>query len=458
MAAEEYEIEISDVVAAEDPTDRYVVIEYIPASARRITKLQWSYVRPGGCGDLHVELNLPYDTWGLDFRTRRIQQFNHIVLRIRGVIWWQGTIETLTSKLDTPEIIVVEARGYAFQAEKATLSWTYARQSLKTAGEIGEIPGVIRSMYLLLPLLFGTERNMPHPLADKIVIDGSTSRPRGLVFDNVTLWEIFSEMATLAGNYDWGVDHNRQFYFTAPQVRTSGTSLYTSNPAVSVWSSSASTSKYGDETYLDPQAVPPYLPVYEESTFVLGNDVSALETPETVQSSKNVLLVVAAPKRSGGAPQLFTVADSEWLDFWKRRLVARIATPFFSEEADVREWASNRLRLLGRPQVNGTIKAVYLQDQRATPPLPLGATRYIDPDSGIEIVERTLEIKCSFDQHDHLAVEHSIGYQIPPDLYFAEQLRRDATLAQNALVGERVPFILGERMAWYHDEWSAFVS
>lgn len=455
MAAEEYELTISRIVAHADPAQRYVTVEYFPASRRRIQRLEFSFSRPGGCDTLSCHLTLPYDAWGLDFRTRLIGQFQHVVLRIRGRVWWTGYVDSITPKLATPETITLGAKGYSHEAEKALISWTYSRQGLKYAGDVGEIAGVVRSLLQFAPLLLGTEPNKPHPIADTSVIDASINRPKGLVFDKVSIAETLTELATLAGNYDWGVDENRQFYFLSPQTRTLLTALYSADPAVARWTDDAAEFVYGDESSLDPQSVPPHLPIEEQAVVTIGRDVQQFESGDTVQAAKNVLVVIAAPKQAGGQPSVISVVDPEWVQFWGRRMTARIATPFFSDEADIYAWGKQRLRLLGRPQVNAKVRFV---SEAAAPVHPTGAVRILNPETGLETVERILRVQYTLDSKQQLLCEVEGGYQPPPDQYFAEQLRRDATLAQNALVQERVPFVFTETMQWPTDTWSAAIS
>lgn len=448
---EEFDLTISRVISDPDPAKRYETVAVFPASGRRIAKLEWSYARPGGCDALSCELLLPYDAWGLDFQTRTISQFQHVVLRVRGTVWWTGYVESITPKLVTPELIGLGAKGYYHEAEKALVSWTYSRQGLKFAGDVGEIAGVVRSLYDFLPLLLGTEPNKPHPVADRYLIDASTTRPTGLVFDKVNVAETLTELATLAGNFDWGVDENRQFYFLSPQTRTLLTALYGTDLGTAQWTDDPTLFLYGDETTQDPQSVPPALPVEEQATFVVGGDVVRLEAGDMVQSAKNVLVVIAAPKQAGGQPSVFTVSDAQWVAFWGRRLTARVATPFFSEAADVLGWAEQRLRLMGRPQTSVKLQVVYRWD---TPVHPTGALRVIDPATGLDLVERILRVAYRLDRQQQLLLDIEAGYQPPPSQYFAEQLRRDATLAQNALVQERVPFVFTETMRWPTDAWT----
>lgn len=455
MATEEYSLEIFAVQSNSDPALRYSTTEIFPASRRRVQKLEWTYSRPGGCDTLTATLLLPYDAWGLDFQTRRISQFQHVVLRIRDVVRWTGYVDTITPKLQNAEQIVLVAKGYFHEAEKALISWTYSRQGLKYAGDIGEIAGVVRSLFQFLPLLLGTDPGKPHPIADSVLIDGSVNRPKGLVFDKVNVAETFTELATLAGNFDWGVDENRQFYFVSPQTRSVLTALYSSNPAIAKWTSDATQFAYGDETTQDPQSVPPFLPIEEQAVIVIGNDVQQLESGDTVGTSKNVLIVIAAPQQAGGQPQVFTVPDAQWVQFWGRRLTRRVVTPFFSERDDVIAWAAQRLRLFGRPQTNAKVKAIANPDL----PLihPLGAMRILDPSTGRETVERILRVAYKIDSTQQLNVEVEAGYQPPPDQYFAEQLRRDATLNQNALVQERTPIVFTETFLWPTDQWQGAI-
>lgn len=451
---EAYELEIYREISStsDDPLTKYELIEYIPATRKRIRKLEWTYQRPGGCATLRCELQMPYDSFGLDFRTRTIQHFQHVVLRVRGIPWWCGTVESVASKLGVPETVSISARGYARQAEKANISWTYSRQSLKSAGDVGELAGIVRSMWLYMPLLMGTQTGFPNPLADTLYAVASAARPRGLVFDNVSVWEVIEECAMLAGNYDWGVDENRQFYFVPPETMTSSTSVYTQDAGLSQWSDDEADGVYGDETYFDPDPLPETQPVEEQGTFVLGNNLVSLEPVDSVESSKNVLKIIAPSKIPGGQPQIITVADSEWLTFWGRRLTTKVATSFFSEEADVRRWGERRLKLLGPPQTEGSVRAV--QVFAPLPIHPLGAARIINPADGSDIKHRIQGVRYAFEKDDHLSVTVELAYQIPPDQYFAEQLRRDATISQNSLVGERTPFILSERMRWHSDAWT----
>jgi hypothetical protein len=407
---------------------------------------------------LHAELQLPFDAFGMDFRTRTIQHFNHVVLRVNGRVWWMGTVETIAPKLAVPETVTLTAKGYAYQANDAVLTWSFARNALKTAGDIGEIPGVVRTVWRLVPLVFGTEEGKPNPLASTLRVEGSVVRPRGLVFDNVSVWEILTNLAELAGNYDWGVDENRQLFFVSPQPFTVGTAIYTAHPAQSIWTAQYIPSQpergtYGDESYANPDPAPPHLPVAENAVAVVGYNVQELTQTDSVQLSKNTLIVVATARKVGDQPTIVSVSDPEWLDFWDRKLTARISTPFFSEEEDVRAWALRRLRLLGRPQVTGTVKV--RSPGTGAPIYALGAMRLIDTTTGREIEERILSVKYSYGKDDHLLAEIEFGYQPPADQYFADQLRRDATLAQNEMVGERVPFSINERVRWPRDAWTA---
>jgi hypothetical protein len=453
MAAEEYDLTISSVVADPDPAKRYVARAHYPASGRRIRSLEWSYARPGGCDSLSCELALPYDAWGLDYRTRVISQFQHVELRVRGSAtpWWTGYVDSITPKLETPERIALTAKGYFHEAEKALISWTYSRQALKYAGDVGEIAGIVRSLFEFLPLLLGTEPNKPHPVADRYRIDASVNRPMGLVFDKVSVADALTELATLAGNYDWGVDEQRTFYFASPQTRSVLTALYGTDAGTAQWSSDPTHWVYGDETTQDPQAVPPYLPIEEQAVFRVGADVLRLEAGDTAQASKNVLVIIAAPREAGGQPRALTVADAQWIDYWGRRLPARVATPFFSEDDDLQRWGEQRLRLMGPPQ--STTKAT-IHYQLPVPVHPTGAMRIIDPTTGAELVERIVRVQYRIDTAGRFVCEVEGGYQPPASQYFAEQLRRDATLSQNALAQERVPFVFAERMQWPQDSWT----
>jgi hypothetical protein len=453
---EEYVLEVSTVLPNADPASRYQLVERWGPRRRRLTKLKFDFKRNLGCDTLTAELHMPWDAWGVGYANRAIRFFNHVNLYFRGVRYWTGYVETVQPKLHTPETITLEARGYAHQAKLATISWNYARTGFKVAGEVGEIAGVVRSLFLLAPLALGTDPAMPHPLADSYLIHASLNRPMGLKLDKVTLLDALNELAQLAGNYNWGVDENRRFYFTAPQPWTTGTAQYgvdSWTPQPSNWNDGAAHPRYSDETVATPLAVPPGLPIEEQASFVIGSDVESVDQTDTIEPSKNVLLIVAPGSKAGDPPQLFTVADQEWIDYWGRRLMARVSTPFWSEEADVRAWGAARLRLMGRPQTKGNVKAItrrYIGPAHA-----LGAVRVIDPALGTEIVERIESVGYTMDKNAQLVAQVEFAYAPPPDQYFAEQLRRDATLSQNQAIGERVPFVLRDRFSIYTDTWNA---
>lgn len=451
---EEFVLEFHRIVPNANPAQRTQMVDRFSSDSRRITQLEWTYVRPGGCGELRAELLLPFDYLGTDAKTWLIQNFHRVVLYWRGVRWWQGYVSKVAPRLAVPESVTITAHGYGSIPDRATISWSFSRQTLKYVGEVGEIAGVVRSLYLLSPLLLGTDPLMPHPYADTFEIHGSAVRPRALLFDHVSLSEVFTEVATLAGNYDWGVDENRQFFFHTPEPWTAGTAVYTTQPAVSTWSTST-VHPYGDETYRDPQAVPPHLPVQEEAVVLMSGDVSAVDHSADVETAKNALLVIAAPLVRGGPPQLMTVLDPEWLKFWGQKLEARVSTPFFAESTDVQAWAKQRLRLLGRPQVQATVRFPY---RLPTPLHATGALRLVDTEHGREIEERVLSVRYTLQRDAALLCSVELAYQPPADQYFAEQLRRDATLAQNSLAGDRVPFILTQHMVWPVDSWTAQIA
>lgn len=449
--AEEYEIFISRVVAHEDPAQRVVLQEYLPASARRVSKLNFDFARQIHCDNASFDVIGAFDRYGADWQTRTIKHYYDVRIDVRGIPWWRGYITGIRPRLQPGnESVTVQAVGYGKRLKEALITWLFTRQALKTVGDVGEIAGVVRALFLLSPLLLGTDPLKPHPIADTYSIHTSVARPRGLVFDAVSLEDVFTELATLAGNYDWGVDADRQFYFHSPQVFTAGTAEYNA-VGTHAWSADGTGGYYGDESFVEPQAVPPFLTVQDEATFVLGGAVESYDANDTSEGAKNTLVIFAAPRTPGNPLIVKTVTDARWLEYWDQRLPARVAAPFFSEDEDIRRWGRNRLQLMGRPQFSGGVKGPYRWPR---PVRPVGASRIIDPVSGREIIERINAVKFALTQHGVWECNVELGYTPPPETYFAEQLRRDATLSQNSLAASSVPFILSERMRWPEDRWN----
>ena len=440
--AEPYLLEIGTLAKLPDDAQHtnqsaLTLAEQFPASGRRVSRLAWAYERPGGCGTLDATIQRSYDQRG------GLDHFRDVILWVNGTVWWRGYVVSLQPKLTIPESIDLKAVGYARRAEEPTFTWRWGRQSLKAVGDTGEIAGVVQSIFALMPLLVGAAQGEPHPLADGVpVIDFPAYRPDALKYENQTPYEIFTSLAELAGNFDWGVDENRNFYFSAPQPLTDGTAMYSTVAGQGAWSADGSGGYYGDETYQDPQAVPPFLPIDDAAVFVVGGDLQEYTPQETVAATKTALIVYGTPPEPGDPTPTVTVSDPAGIDRWQRRIVARVSAPAFTAVGDLARWARQRLRMLSQPQLRGGLKAI-LHERLIH---PLGAARVIS--AGTDLVERIQGVKYEMQQEGPLVVTVDLGYAPPPDRALAEQLRLDATLNMNVNAAQEPAFILRERHAW----------
>ena len=454
--AEAYELEFGILARSpEFPTQSVTTVtEYLPASGRSVTKLGWSYTRDGGCAELSCSIRRPYDRRG------GIDHDRDVLLRIGGDKWWRGYITAVAPKLGEVESIDVTAAGYIYRADEPTFTWSFGRQSLKVVG-VGEIAGVVRAIVGLMPVLSGSatydadgNRTDAHPMCDGVPqIDFASYRPEALVFDRQTPLEIFKSLAEMAGNFEFGVDERREFYFRRAQALTAGTALYGS----ALWSADGSGGNYGDETYQEPQAEPPYLDIQPTAVFVIGGDVQTYDAEEEFRPVKNVLIAFGVPPRADARPPVVTVSDQAGIERWKRRLVARVSAPGLTATSDLVQWATQRLRMMSRVQLTGGVKSISHEASTHADLLirPTGAVRVVGGAS--EIIERIQEVKYEL-KEGTLSVAVSLGYSIPPDRRLAEQLRRDATVAQNIATEDVSAFFLQERHVWPTDSWTAVLS
>lgn len=441
--ADDYEIIIGHRVRS-GAGSTLVVDDYYPSAARRTHRLSWSLNRTGGCEQLMFTLDRPFDDrGGVDF-------FRDVVLKVNGAPWWCGTVKLIRPLLAITEQIEVTCAGYAHRADEALFTWAFGRQSLKRIGGVGEIAGLVRALFDLAPFLVGSGPDEPHPLGDGLPqIDASPYLSQRLLFHNQTLWEIFPMLATLAGNFDWGVDENRTFYFRRPQLLGATQAMYApprvdaaAQASISAWGGGS----YADERYSEPQSVPPFIDIQNAATFVIGGNVQQMEGEESSATIKNVLIVYGSPLRPADPIPQAVVTNPTSIDALKRRLQARVSAPALTAEADLIQWATQRLQLLSRPQLRSTVESPHNRSLIH----PLGAVRVVGGASNI--VERLQEVQYEMNDADGAILTRAVlAYDAPADDRIGDQLRQDTTLNQNVLAQDEVIFTVRERHTWPTD-------
>lgn len=331
-----------------------------------LQNLTWSWKRAGGCNTFEFEATRPFDQrGGIDF-------YRDVELRIEGTVWWRGYVVGITPILEEPERIQVTCNGYSTELESAWLTWYFPRVALRDLSELGEIAGIVKFLIDIFPNLTGRPVPVwsqalkryvpPHPICDGIDIDQSAYRPKELTYRNESVRRIIAQLATLSGNYEWGVDQNRLFYFKCPQDFTARTAEYSTDSTEGELREDDPGSGeifYGDETYTEPQVLGSTIPV--RHTCVLGHNVQSWQDGVNAASLKNVAYVyISAPPGPFGeiavprAPVVVVLNTRSIMSFGRRQPL-RISAPGISNADDARHWGIQHLKIIGEPQVQGAL-------------------------------------------------------------------------------------------------------
>ena len=432
------------------------VIQAGPNSPLKSAK--WSWVRTGGCEKFEFMLNRAFDDLG------GIAFFRDVELKIEGVTWWRGYIQEIEPDVETKEEIKVTARGYSWDLETAELSWHFPRITLRDISGIGEIAGVIMFLLDIFPNVAGRPSvtwdstsktyTVPHPVFDSFDIDQAAYRPKELSFNREAVRRIILKLAVLAGNFEWGVDQNRLFYFKNPQQWTTGTAQYTTDETYGEFRPDTSTSNpiyYGDETYRDPTPVGALIP--PTAHVILGKDITSWKDQVSVASLKNIADVFISPPPGpfGDVPSprapVVTVFNPNSISTYGRRQRTRLSAPGFVHVDDGREWGRRRLELLGLGSINSRIITSSIEA-----PLEARGSLMVIPDAsttamgiglqvGVPRIERILQVTQSF-KGDNIETRIELGIPASSDAAtLGQEMRDQSILLHDRSSEETSPFI-----------------
>lgn len=155
--------------------------------------LSWEYAREGGYGRGSILLAMDYDALqnliGPDYDVQIFVETNGLIFR--------GYVDGDTPTVNLPDGIKVSLYGYMGQLQRVRVLETYTGQ------EVSVIVEDILDTYIV------PNTKITYDAAD---IETTPYTPDSLVFDCMAD-EAIKTLAALAGNYEWGVDRNRKFFF-----------------------------------------------------------------------------------------------------------------------------------------------------------------------------------------------------------------------------------------------------
>jgi len=167
--------------------------------------LNWSYSRIGGCGE--VGFRLPRKR----FEERSLTGESNIRIYYRNPdtnlydLWYQGLIENKVPNVDgNSEEIGVMGHGYIHQLSRVYVSNGAVAQTYVSQ----EVSIIVKSILdnFIVPVT-----NVTYNVSD---IEATTFTPNNIEFSTNAM-SAMQTLAELAGNREWGVDKNRNFFFKA---------------------------------------------------------------------------------------------------------------------------------------------------------------------------------------------------------------------------------------------------
>ena len=158
-------------------------------------KVSWGYDRIGGCGT--GTINLSMDAEELQNVVRPDYEIQ-VWLETHGLVY-RGYLEGDTPAVKSKESIKLSISGYITQLKRIRVNNTY------TSDEVSVIVKHILDTYVV------PNTSITYDSAD---IEATGFTPDSLEFDCMAD-SAMETLAGLAGNYEWGVDRNRKFFFKA---------------------------------------------------------------------------------------------------------------------------------------------------------------------------------------------------------------------------------------------------
>ena len=158
-------------------------------------KLSWGYGRIGGCGTASIDLSMDAD------ELQNVVQPDYEIqvwLETHGLVY-RGYLEGDTPAVKSKESIKLSISGYVTQLKRIRVNHTY------TSDEISVIVKHILDNYIT------PNTSITYDSAD---IETTSYTADSLEFD-VMADSAIETLSALAGNFEWGVDRNRKFFFKA---------------------------------------------------------------------------------------------------------------------------------------------------------------------------------------------------------------------------------------------------
>jgi len=158
-----------------------------------VKKLSWSYNRIGGCGICSIDLSMDAE----ELQNTVLPDFDiQIWLETHGLVY-RGYLEGDTPAVKSKESIKLSVSGYVTQLKRIRVNDTYS----------GDEISVIVKDILDNDIVPNT-----NIIYDSDDIEVTSFTPDDIEFD-VMADSAMETLAGLAGNFEWGVDRNRKFFF-----------------------------------------------------------------------------------------------------------------------------------------------------------------------------------------------------------------------------------------------------
>jgi len=446
-------------IIVRDRNTRSMITRFIPGGPGSVFKLKWTFVREGGCEAFEFALRKDFDSdWG------GVVMLADVELLLDGVPRWRGYVDEVVPKVALPETVMVKCKGYYNELESGIVSWPMGRAVLRAIGPTttqapyqygnGEIAGVIAFLLLDFPIFAGVRPTgsnglPPHPICDAIDIDQSAYRPDSLVYRNDNIKRVIGDLAVLAGNYEWGVDEYRTFYFKSPEAWASNTALlqadHTNGLLGQWWGSQPSqqiNALYADDSYSLPDVDGPSLPVNAHAW--VGRDVVELNETISMSNMKNSALVYTAPpaatrpvNRDEPISRVTEVSDPASIARYGVRRWVRLDAPGLTSSGDAVRWGTYRLRVLSEARITGT---VTIRSGAKIP--PRGSIRIIMP-PGDPFYLRIAGVSYEYPEkaEDSIITKVDVGIDPPGADSAAKAWRQQATLFYDRTTAEETAFV-----------------
>jgi hypothetical protein len=182
---------------------------------KQVDTISWEYKREGGCGDMSLNLRGRFDDYGDIEADYEIQVW---IVKATGSSYtkvYSGYVYDIIPTLDEKESVVIRCAGYSTQLDRVVirnddgsgitdLPYNQVQISVNDANAEAIVNNIIKnSVAPVTGIIFDyTKIETVSYAPDEFKVGDSASK-------------LITELAALAGNYEWGVDVDKKFFFKA---------------------------------------------------------------------------------------------------------------------------------------------------------------------------------------------------------------------------------------------------